>query len=381
VVGFALLVCTVAPPLRAQVDEPSGRVPRSRTLAIAGTLAGGLIGLGFSVASDQRGHGRCGAVPCGVFAWAAAGGVVGYFIGRQYDRNFAMYYRGTRPLRPQSTSVALDGTPTALAVRDSLVAVAGRAGIQTFQSAEALTSYQHRGGGLRGVDVLDIVPGSDGLALGSPAGLYLFPPRQGRGTLIRAGVVGAAAASRDRVYFGVGDRLETAPITADSVRPWPGITLRMPLRGAVLDTVRSVLWGITDRALVAIRARGDSLARISETPLAGGASQLAVHGNRAAIALGERGVLLFDVADPAAPRELARWTTARFSYAVSLDSTRLFVAAGPEGVYVVDVSGPTPRTIGLARSLGFATALVSRGGRTYILDRRENTLRRIPSDF
>jgi hypothetical protein len=44
------------------------------------------------------------------------------------------------------------------------------------------------------------------------------------------------------------------------------------------------------------------------------------------------------------------------------------------------VSGQ-PQPLGLARGLGFASALVSRGGHTYILDRRTNSLRRIDSDF
>jgi hypothetical protein len=39
------------------------------------------------------------------------------------------------------------------------------------------------------------------------------------------------------------------------------------------------------------------------------------------------------------------------------------------------------RTLGLARSLGFATAIESLGGYTYILDRRTNSVRRIESMF
>jgi hypothetical protein len=379
---FALLAAMVARPVAAQErDASSGRTPRSRVLAIVGVLAGGLVGLGFSLASDQHGHGRCGAVPCAVFAGAAGGGILGFFIGHEYDRNFRMYYRGVPPLQPPSITADLNGTPTLLAVRDGLVAVAGSAGVQTFRSTGGLALEAHRGGGLHDIDALDIALDSGRLVLGSSAGLYLFPPRQGRGTLIRSGAVGAAATSRDHVYFGVGDRIEVAPLLAASVHGWPGVTLATPLRDAELDTLHHVLWGITGRALVAFDVTADSLARLSTMPIDGGGSQLAIQHDRAAIALGERGVLLVDIANPTAPHVIARWTTARFAYDVSLDSTRMFVAAGPEGVYVVDVGGTAPRTIGLARSLGFATALVSRGGHTYILDRRENVLRRIPSDF
>ena len=97
--------------------------------------------------------------------------------------------------------------------------------------------------------------------------------------------------------------------------------------------------------------------------------------------MGEKGVALFDITDRGAPEVAWRWTAAHFAYNVSIDGTRLYVAAGPEGVYLVDLSGEAPRTIGLARSLGFASAIVSGDGHTFILDRRANALRRIISTY
>ncbi len=115
--------------------------------------------------------------------------------------------------------------------------------------------------------------------------------------------------------------------------------------------------------------------------LTGAGRALAITHDTAIVALGERGIQLFDTSDPAAPRPLESWTIAHFAYDVSVDKGRLFVAAGPEGVYVLELQGGELRTLGLARSLGFASALASHDGYTYILDRRSNTLRRIPSDF
>jgi hypothetical protein len=57
------------------------------------------------------------------------------------------------------------------------------------------------------------------------------------------------------------------------------------------------------------------------------------------------------------------------------------VASGVEGVYVLDTGGPGLKTEGLARELGFAIALVSGGGYTFVLDRTTNSLRRFASDF
>jgi hypothetical protein len=379
---LALLAPTAAPVAYAQSSTTAhgSRTPRSRALAILGTIVGGLVGFGFTYASGQRGSSRCGPIHCQVFVWAAGGGLLGYFIGRQYDKNFAMYYRGVPPLTPQSVDAQLNGRPTVLAVADSIVAVGGSDGVDIFRGT-ALTPIAHRARGLHGIDALALAPHNGSLVLGSQAGLYLFPPRRGPGRLIRAGEVGATAASADRVYFGVDNRLEIAPLAADSAQPWPGVAIGAPVRDAALDSTRHLLWTITDRALIAFRVSDDSLARIGSIAITGGARRLAILGDRAAVALGEGGVQLYDIRVPEAPRETAHWSTARFAYDVSLDSTRLFVAAGPEGVYVIDVSGAELRTIGLARSLGFATALVSRGGSTYIVDRRENALRRIPSDF
>jgi hypothetical protein len=184
-----------------------------------------------------------------------------------------------------------------------------------------------------------------------------------------------------RVVFAIDQRIESAPYQTDSVGPWPGVGLGTPARALQLDSAGAVLWAATDAQLVGFTISGDSLTRAGEAPLDAPARGMAVASRRAAVALGEAGVRLFDVTDPGAPHLLWSWTRARFAYDVSLDGSRMFVAAGPEGVYVVDVSGAKPRTIGLARSLGFASAITSLGGYTYILDRRANALRRIRSDF
>ena len=100
--------------------------------------------------------------------------------------------------------------------------------------------------------------------------------------------------------------------------------------------------------------------------------------------MGEAGVHLFDAADPTKPRELARWNVARFVYDVSFGGRRLYAASGIEGVYVLDAGGPGGQqlvTEGLARELGFAVALASADGYTFVLDRTTDSVRRIPSDF
>jgi hypothetical protein len=132
---------------------------------------------------------------------------------------------------------------------------------------------------------------------------------------------------------------------------------------------------------VALRITGDSLVAIGSVPLPGVGLRVVIDKGLAAVAMGEKGVALIDIADPLHPKARANWTDARFAYDVSIDGPRLFVAAGPEGVYLVNISGDAAKTIGLARALGFASAVASHDGRTFILDRRSNALRRIVSTY
>jgi hypothetical protein len=170
-------------------------------------------------------------------------------------------------------------------------------------------------------------------------------------------------------------------VGADSAGEWPGTDLGGSVRALALDSVRAILWAATDDHLISLLVRGDSLVRLGDVPIDGGARRIAATGDRVAVAVGERGVRIFEASDPAHPHAWKTWTVARFAYDVSLEGDRMFVAAGPEGVYVADFHGKNLVTIGLARGLGFASAIVSRDGYTYLLDRRTNTLRRLGTTF
>ena len=348
--------------------------PRAVVLGIVGAVVGGLASFGFGKGS---GGGRnFGTMAIG----ATAGGLAGFFVGRQLDERRAIAFRGTPSLKIPNVDVELEGDPSVLTLRDSTAAVGGSAGVQIFASMdERLILVTRRAAGLHGVDALDIAPRSGWLALGSRTGLYLYPPLTGPGLLVRRASVNAVAAAETRVFVAIDDRIESVPVLSDSVREYPGTTLDGPVRDLQLDEAHAVLWASTDHSLVALRITGDSLVKIGSAPLVGSGTRFTIRKTLAAVAMGEKGVALFNVADPTRPVLMTVWTVAHFAYDVSIDGSRLYVAAGPEGVYLVDVGGDNPRTIGLARSLGFASAIVSGDGHTFILDRRANALRRIVS--
>jgi hypothetical protein len=370
------------PELRAQRSGDStvvGKVthpkPRSLVLGIAGVIIGGLAGFGFSRGGKQPGAGM-------TVVGAAAGGLAGFFIGRQFDERRAVTYRGAPSLRIPNVAIELEGEPSALAVRDSEAAVGGSTGVQLFSATDPrLMPLGHRAAGLHGVDALALAPGTGWLAIGSRTGLYLYPPIRGPGILVGRAGVNAIAAADTRIFVGVDDRVEIVPVSADSARSWPGTSLGAPVRDVALDEVRAIVWASTDRELVALRISGDSLVKIGSLPLPGIGLRMVIDQGVAAVAMGEKGVSIFDITDPTQPKQRAVWTGARFAYDVSIDGSRMFVAAGPEGVYLVDLGTDGPRTIGLARSLGFASALISHDHHTFILDRRTNALRRIISTY
>ncbi len=79
--------------------------------------------------------------------------------------------------------------------------------------------------------------------------------------------------------------------------------------------------------------------------------------------------------DPAAPRMVQQFDGVRFAYAADLDGDLLYVAAGHEGVAVVDIGGDEPNVIGLARESRFAIdVVVTESGDAWILDREGRSL-------
>jgi hypothetical protein len=365
---------SLAPPsLVAQRDAAtaSGRTPRRVILAIVGAIVGGT---GTALLNRESSGDSCRA--CYIAGGALAGGIAGLFIGREFDQMYAIRYRGVPRLRIPFVEAALDGDPVALTARDTLLAVATSTGVTLFTSTTTLLPRGRRAGGIRGISALELTAPAHALAVATPTGLYLYPPARGPGALLREGTIQAASASEDHLFFASGSRIEWAPLIADSARAWPGVELPAPVTDLEWDGRRRLLWALTDTFVVALEVT-DSVRMLTPAPLPAGARSLAVQGEKIAVALGTSGTVILETSDPSRPREIGRWTAARFVYDVGLAGERLYAGAGPEGIFVIDLSGSTPRTIGLAFDLGFAATLLSRDGYTYILDRRTSSVRRI----
>jgi hypothetical protein len=282
-------------------------------------------------------------------------------------------------VRTEVSSLTLPTAPRAIAVRGTRVAVGNRAGFAVIESGIDLSVIANRGAGLSGIVALDIVSDSGRIVVAAGSGTYLFPPGNGGGELIRLGAASAAASAPGRLFFAIGSRVETAPAGADSLREWPGLDLGATVHALAYDTTAEVLWTATDSGVFALKVSGDSLTRLATLTVGGTPTSVKVRDSRVAVALGAGGARVFDVRDPTAPKSMGSWRGARFVFDVALAGPHLYAAAGQAGVYILDISASEPTVVGLARDLGYATAIAASGGYLYVLDRSRNELRRTRS--
>jgi hypothetical protein len=371
----ALLIASVLSPLAAQQASSEAvvqRKPRRAVLAVIGAVVGAAGGAFFH---RQAGGDACRA--CYVAAGSAAGAVAGLLVGRELDQMYTLRYASAPRIRIPYLEQPLDGHPLTLTARDTLLAVATTTGVSLLSSTDVLRLRARRASGIRNIAAIDLAPRSHAIAVAAPTGLYVYPPGGEPGVLLREGTIQAATASHDRVFYSIGSRIEWAPTSATIEQQWPGIELAAPASHLHWDSPRSILWALSDTLLIALDLRGDSARIASRTRVDAGGRSLAAREDRIAIALGSEGVVIIESSDPVAPYELSRWSGARFVYDAAIAGDRLYAGAGPEGVYIVDITTVPFRTIGLAFDLGFAASLLSRDGYTYILDRRSGSVRRI----
>jgi hypothetical protein len=378
-----LAVNLIGPALEAQTSaEPKKRTPRRLVYGLVGAAVGaGAAAFYMSAKAEGVTPGLCAEESCVITFAVGLGTLVGYTVGREFDQLHALRYRGRAALRPPDVAASLTGEPMLLVARDSLVVAGGPGGLQVFTSRAGLTPSGIRAAGIRGISALDIAGRGSALAVGSASGTYIYPPAAGPGSLIREGEATALAAGPDRLYLGASSRILVAPVDADTTGSWPGVDAGGRVEALGWDPARSLLWAIVDSLLVSYRPAGDSLERVGEVLVGAAGRRISIRGSNIAIASGENGVRLIDASNPAQPVAKWHWPDARFVYDVSMFEQRLYVAAGVEGVYVLDVSGTAPVVLGLARDLGFATALAATGDHTFVLDRGTNSLRRFRSDF
>ena len=87
------------------------------------------------------------------------------------------------------------------------------------------------------------------------------------------------------------------------------------------------------------------------------------------VAAGRDGVYVIDVSDPAMPRLAARYQGVRNALDVALLESLAYIAAGEQGLVVVDIGRPAePKAAAVARNLGSPSLVLRTSGQVWVVD-------------
>lgn len=378
---LAAALAILAAPLEAQ-EAGRRRFPRRWIGAAIGVGLTGITTILYGL-SGRNVQGNCSSTRCVGTLSILAGFGSGYIIGREFDQLYQKRYRHAPPMSVRGLALPLAVLPNDLAARGGLLATAGEGGVELITAREGrLERGDVRARGLRGVITALPDPPASRLLVGTTTGLYAYPlgGTQVAGGLVAAGEVSALDVRGDHALLAVGGTLVEAWLIGDSAATLgPERRFDAPVMDVAWDPARPLAWVLTESAVVALAAPDSGLAETLGTLLLPGTSRrLAVRGSAIAVAAGEGGVLQVDAADPVNPQVRARWTGARFAYDVAFGPRGLYVAAGPEGLFAVAPREDGAMTaLGLARGLGFVSALETDASYLYLLDRSGGVLRRI----
>lgn len=375
---FLLALATVAPH-GAAAQQGGGRMPRRWIAGLIGAAAGAAAA-GTYAALSGGAFGNCSRPKCVSILSVTTGALVGFMIGRESDRLYALRYRHGRPLSLGGQRFDLSLIPLEVRTHGATVAVAGEGGVEILRSAARLERVSTRGRGLRGVQLAE--PEREWILVGTSIGLYAFPlgGDQPLGALLAPGEVSALDVEEDRLIVANARQGVLARIHGDSLQALgePRV-FGAPIADVAWDTRRSLTWVLTESALIAAAVTDSGFAdSIGAFALPAPGRRLAIEGDTVAVAAGEGGVFLLSIADPRAPALLGQWSGARFAYDVALRHGVIYLAAGPEGLYVLDPAPDgtlVPR--GLDRHLGFVSSLHAANGELYVVDRTGRALHRV----
>lgn len=379
-VALALTVLGAGPG-EAQRRE-RGRLPRKWLLAGVGAVIGEAAALLYTHTSPGF-NAQCSSNGCVSILSVAVGFGAGFLIGSEVDQLYNLRYRHAPPLTLRGQALPLSIIPNDISWRRGSLVAAGEQGVEVITTGPRMERGDVRARGLRGVASALPDPLANRLFVATSTGLFGFDlsgPRVAGG-LLASGEVSALDVRGDRAVIVTDGALRLAQLANDS------LTALSAPRGfqsratdVVWDPDRPVVWVLTETALIALAVTDSGVAdSLGAMAIPGTGRRLVLHGAWAAVAAGDGGAVTADISDPRAPRLAAQWNGARFVYDVAMSSGAVYVAAGPEGLYVLSLApdgGTSP--IGLTRGLGFVSALDSDGEHIILLDRAGGALRRIP---
>jgi hypothetical protein len=364
-----------APPGPAEEELPTVKGQRRFLFAALGMAIGVVPTLIISGRSNDRGV--CSSRTCTIALGAAMGGSAGFLIGRDLDRSAAVREARGPTLHLPVQPIELDLTPEAVDAYEGGVVVIGREGIATVGQDR---SVRRRGGAIRGVSAVAALPAHDVVLAVTGTGVYSFDlsgsQEAGRIVLPEGGVTLQPIAA-DQVVLGGSDLVRRLRLSGRGSLLTLAEESRAPARGLSTALAYSpqagILWALAGDRLV---ARTTELREVGSVVLPAAGRSLSVSGGRAIVAAGPNGLFMVDIREPARPRLLSQLRGIGFAFDAVLKGDTAYVAGGREGLLVVDVADPgAPRVLGVARDLGFVGSVaLAPDGRLYATDREGERL-------
>ncbi len=373
---IVLALSVSAAPLTAQ---GGARFPRKWIMAGVGALVSGAIA-GVYAVHFERDIGGCSAVRCVVGVTVAAGAFLGFLMGSEMDRLYGLRYAHAPPLSLRGVELRLNVVPNDLALGASTVFVTGEQAVELIRAGPRLERLGMRARGLRGIGPITADSAANTMFVGTGVGLYRFPLRgDAPGTLAHPGEISAMSGYGEITAIGLGPDFQLVRI-ADSIIP---LGDPVPEMSRVVDLAwqsSELLWVLSEDRLASYAVRSDGgVSERGEFVLPSIGRRFAIADTVAVIAAGSGGIYLLDIRNPDEPTEISNWSGARFAYDATIAGGLIYLAAGPEGLYVTRLEEGRIIPVGLARQAGFVAAVEADGPWVYLLDRTGAMLRRVPA--
>lgn len=360
--------------LGQQRDEPFGY--RRWLYALAGAALGAVPAL---VAEENpEGRSPCSSRECITAVAAGVGATVGFLIGRERDQAVARRFAAGPSLRFRTSTIELELLPEELAPFEGGTVVIGREGVAAVDEAGQI---RLRGGQIRGIAAAAVLPAHDVLLAATPTGLFAFALRdeESEGQLLlrdRAAAIEPVSASE--IVLGSSDLLRRLRLSGQGTGLQAAAEIQAESPGVLIDLAFSpfagVIWTLSRERLGARSAA--QLQELGSVALPATGRSVSISGGRALIAAGADGLFLVDISRPEAPQLVGQVKGIQFAFDAVLEGDVAYVAAGRLGLLVVDVTDPTnPHTLGVVRNLGLVSDVApAAAGKLYVLDREGRRL-------
>ena len=361
----ALLVVAGVSPAAAQESGAGGH-----RKWLGGVIGAVIVGVPTFTSADFSTLGGCTRTECFAPLATAVGFTLGFLLGKEFDDDAARrFVAGPRlDLRPRRT-VRLPFPP-------DRGRMAGAAAL--WSAAEGLVWLEDGApsalGGLRGPRDAALVEERAAIVAATASGLFALPLGRGdiparrvdaRGArLVAAGGGGGLVVSGAGGLLGFTSRGRGADLELSEEGRATGAPLAADL---VWPAASEIAWVLEGPRLVA--RDGGTLAEAGALELTARARSLDVDAGLGVVAAGRDGVYLVDVSDPAMPRLAARYQGIRNAFDVALLDSRAYIAAGEQGLVVLDVAHPAvPEVAAVARNLGSPSLVLRTPGQVWVVD-------------